>query len=61
MIFCHMVALAVFTGLRMTLSFENKRRDRRMHLDEGQDERNLEETAFRDMTDQENPNFRYVY
>lgn len=60
MIFCHVTQLAVYLALRMMLSRENKRRDRRMH-EEGQDERDLEQTAFRDMTDHENPNFRYVY
>lgn len=40
------------------LSMENKRRDRNSS---GQEQPDLDETAFSDMTDRENPNFRYVY
>lgn len=62
MIFCHLTQLAVYLALRTTLRVNNRRRDRWMH-NEGQarDARDLDETAFRDMTDVENPNFRYVY
>lgn len=60
MIFCHLTQLAVYLALRATLSRDNKRRKQRLQS-EGQEERDLEETAFRDMTDRENPNFRYVY
>lgn len=60
MIFCHLTQMAVYVAFRTTLSVENRRRDRLMR-NEGQEERDLEETAFRDMTDRENPNFRYVY
>lgn len=45
--------------LRTMLSMENKRRDRKM-AEEGK-ALDLDATAFGDMTDWENPNFRYVY
>lgn len=60
MIFCHLTQIAVYLVFRTTLSVENRRRDRTMR-NEGHEERDLEERAFRDMTDRENPNFRYVY
>lgn len=40
------------------LSLENKRRDR---ISGSQEQLDLDETAFSDMTDKQNPNFRYVY
>lgn len=40
------------------LSLENKRRDR---ISGSQEQPDLDETAFSDMTDKQNPNFRYVY
>ncbi|KAF3761701.1 hypothetical protein M406DRAFT_49661 [Cryphonectria parasitica EP155] len=68
MIFCHLTELAVILAFRCLLSWENKRRDRKMRTSTGSEEDeaprtqpNLDETAFRDMTDRENPNFRYVY
>lgn len=58
MIFCHLAEPAIVLVFRMILSSENKRRDRKSsstaHLE-------LDDTAFNDMTDWENPNFRYVY
>ena len=46
-------------SLRFYLSRENRRRDRLMgEVDTATD---LDSTAFGDMTDWENPNFRYVY
>lgn len=43
-------------------SRENKRRDRVQSLQEGGLEgRNLDATAFGDLTDRENLNFRYIY
>lgn len=58
MIFCHLFELVIVIAFRTMLSLENKRRDRRMGSTEHPD---LDETAFKDMTDRENPNFRYVY
>lgn len=60
MIFCHLAELAVLVTFLLMLSQENKRRDRKANS-QGQGNPNLDETAFRDMTDRENPNFRYVY
>lgn len=58
MIFCHLSELVIVLALRLMLSLENKRRDCRMG---STDQLDLDETAFQDMTDWENPNFRYVY
>lgn len=58
MIFCHLAELAVVLAFRFMLSWENKRRDRKMASLEQPD---ADQTAFKDMTDRENPNFRYVY
>lgn len=60
MIFCHLAELAVVFAFRFMLSQENRRRDRKMVRD-NQDQPDLDQTAFKDMTDWENPNFRYVY
>ncbi|EFW99123.1 major facilitator superfamily transporter allantoate [Grosmannia clavigera kw1407] len=43
--------------LRFALAAENRRRDRL----QGPERRNLDATAFEDLTDKENMNFRYVY
>lgn len=58
MIFCHLTELAVVFAFRFMLSWENKRRDRKTATREQPD---ADQTAFKDMTDRENPNFRYVY
>lgn len=58
MISCHLCELVIVLAFRLMLSLENKRRDREMSSTEQPD---LDETAFKDMTDWENPNFRYVY
>lgn len=60
MIFCHLTELVVIFAFRMLLSRENKRRDRKL-LDQSEEQPDLDQTAFKDMTDRENPNFRYVY
>lgn len=60
MIFCHLAELAVVVVFRMMLSRENTRRDRKM-LEQGEERPDVDQTAFQDMTDRENPNFRYVY
>lgn len=59
MIVSHIIAAVSIILFRFLVSRENHRRDRL--LAEAGIERNLEETAFADMTDRENPNFRYVY
>lgn len=59
MIVSHLIAAADIILFRILASRENQRRDRL--LAEAGVERNLNETAFADMTDRENPNFRYVY
>lgn len=51
MIVSHLIEVCLVITIRTILSIENKRRDK---LQEGQ-ERNLDETAFGDMTDRENP------
>lgn len=58
MIFCHLASVVLVLGFRTMLSMENKRRDNNMGVEEQPD---LDETAFSDITDRENPNFRYVY
>lgn len=60
MIFCHLTELAVVVVFRILLSWENKRRDRKL-LEQSEEQPDSDETAFKDMTDRENPNFRYVY
>ena len=54
--------------LRVLLSRENKRRDKLQGICESEDEevklereRERDRTAFSDMTDRENLNFRYIY
>jgi len=57
MIFSHLAEVILILILRVGLAAENRRRDK---LQAGQ-ERDLDATAFADMTDKENLNFRYVY
>ncbi|CAN8098274.1 unnamed protein product [Discula destructiva] len=61
MIFCHLAALATLLAFRTLLSWENKRRDRKQLLETDNEQPDLDQTASKDMTDRENPNFRYVY
>ncbi|ORY16399.1 allantoate permease [Clohesyomyces aquaticus] len=58
MIFCHLSEIALVLAFRLMLSSENKRRDRLMGE---RDLVDIDATAFGDMTDWENPNFRYFY
>lgn len=58
MIVSHFIEIALMLGLRTALAMENRRRDRVQA--EGQ-ELDLNDTAFSDLTDKENLNFRYVY
>lgn len=62
MIVSHLVEACIVIALRLMLSMENKRRDRIQSQQEGGLEgRDLDSTAFSDMTDRENLNFRYIY
>jgi len=62
MIVSHLIEACIVILLRILLSRENRRRDRYQSQQEGGLEgRDLEATAFSDMTDRENPNFRYIY
>lgn len=58
MIFCHLASVVLIFSFRIMLSMENRKRDR---LSDSQEQPDLDETAFSDMTDKQNPNFRYVY
>ncbi|KAF2196745.1 MFS allantoate transporter [Delitschia confertaspora ATCC 74209] len=59
MIFCHLAEVVLVIAFALILSRENKRRDRMR--EGGQAQLDIDETAFGDLTDRENPNFRYVY
>lgn len=62
MIVSHLIEVVVIIALRVLLSRENKRRDRiQSQLPGGLEGRDLDATAFSDMTDMENLNFRYIY
>ncbi|KAK5151718.1 hypothetical protein LTR16_004164 [Cryomyces antarcticus] len=62
MIVSHLIEVCVVLALRFLLSRENHRRDALQAAQEGGLEgRDLDATAFGDMTDKENPNFRYIY
>lgn len=57
MIICNIAEVVIILTLGILLARENKKRD---ELQKGV-ERDLDSTAFSDMTDRENINFRYVY
>jgi hypothetical protein len=62
MIVSHLIEAVIVLLLRFLLSRENKRRDRIQSQQAGGLEgRDLDATAFSDMTDRENINFRYIY
>lgn len=62
MIVSHLLEVCVIITLRVILSRENKRRDRvQSQQPGGLEGRDLDATAFSDMTDRENANFRYIY
>ena len=62
MIASHFIEIACALLLRFLLARENRRRDEMQKLqEEANDQRNLAETAFGDLTDKENLNFRYIY
>lgn len=58
MIFCHLASVVLIFCFRIMLSMENRKRNR---VSDSQEQPDLDETAFSDMTDRQNPNFRYVY
>lgn len=59
MIVSHLLEACIVIALRIMLSLENKRRDKIQSQQEGGLEgRDLDSTAFSDMTDRENLNFR---
>ena len=62
MIVSHLIEVVVILTLRVVLAKENKRRHAIQSAQEGGLEgRDLDATAFSDMTDRENLNFRYIY
>ncbi|KAL2031336.1 hypothetical protein VTO58DRAFT_106687 [Aureobasidium pullulans] len=62
MIVSHLAEVCIILLLRMLLSRENNRRDRiQSALPGGLEGRDLNATAFADLTDRENENFRYIY
>lgn len=62
MIVSHLIEVCVILALRLLLSRENKRRDRiQSEMPGGLEGRDMDATAFSDMTDRENLNFRYIY
>lgn len=58
MIVANFIEIALVLMLRIALALENRRRDR-VQAEQGR--RDLDETAFSDLTDKENLNFRYIY
>ncbi|THX84220.1 MFS general substrate transporter [Aureobasidium pullulans] len=62
MIVSHLAEVCIILLLRMLLSRENNHRDRiQSALPGGLEGRDLNATAFADLTDRENENFRYIY
>ncbi|KAL1851990.1 hypothetical protein VTK73DRAFT_9323 [Phialemonium thermophilum] len=61
MITSHLIEIATIVVMRFALQWENRRRDRLYGPVEDMDQREVMATAFGDLTDKENQNFRYVY
>ena len=62
MITSHLIEVVAILTLRLLLSRENRLRDQIQSQDDGGLEgRDLDATAFSDLTDRENLNFRYIY
>lgn len=68
MIVSHLIEICIVLTLRFLLKHENARRDRLQGVGkwaraeaDGAAERDLDATAFGDLTDKENLNFRYIY
>ncbi|KAJ5794661.1 Major facilitator superfamily domain general substrate transporter [Penicillium paradoxum] len=62
MIVSHLIEAALIIVLGLLLRWENKKRDRiQSQMEGGLEGRDLDATAFLDLTDRENLNFRYIY
>ncbi|KAI3317743.1 putative MFS allantoate transporter [Xylariaceae sp. AK1471] len=62
MIVSHLIEVALIITFWFTLRRENRRRDKlQAAMEGGLEGRDLDTTAFADMTDRENLNFRYIY
>ena len=62
MIVSHLIEAVLVLTLRFLLARENKRRDKiQSAMEGGLEGRDLDATAFGDLTDKENLNFRYIY
>ncbi|KAL4895996.1 major facilitator superfamily domain-containing protein [Aspergillus ambiguus] len=62
MIVSHLIEVVLIIALGLLLRWENKKRDRiQSQMEGGLEGRDLGATAFLDLTDRENLNFRYIY
>jgi len=62
MIVSHLLEVVIIISFYILMKAENKRRDKIQSAQEGGLEgRDLDATAFGDLTDRENMNFRYIY
>ncbi|KAK9593946.1 hypothetical protein V6Z93_005403 [Aspergillus fumigatus] len=62
MIVSHLIEVVLISTLGLLLRWENKKRDRiQSQMQGGLEGRDLGSTAFLDLTDRENLNFRYIY
>ncbi|KAL1974725.1 hypothetical protein VTN31DRAFT_4929 [Thermomyces dupontii] len=62
MIVSHLIEAFLITTLGLLLRWENKKRDKiQSQMEGGLEGRDLDATAFLDLTDRENLNFRYIY
>ncbi|KAJ6007550.1 Major facilitator superfamily domain general substrate transporter [Penicillium herquei] len=62
MIVCHLIEACLIVTLGFLLRWENEKRDRiQSAMEGGLEGRDLDATAFLDLTDRENLNFRYIY
>jgi predicted MFS family arabinose efflux permease len=62
MIVSHLIEVVLISALGLLLRWENKKRDRiQSQMQGGLEGRDLDSTAFLDLTDRENLNFRYIY
>ncbi|KAJ5494944.1 MFS allantoate transporter [Penicillium diatomitis] len=62
MIVAHLIEVVLVSALGLLLRWENHKRDRiQSQMPGGLEGRDLDATAFLDLTDRENLNFRYIY
>lgn len=66
MVVANLIEIGLIILLAIGLAWENRIRDRQQHTSNGEDldytrQLELDRTAFSDLTDKENRNFRYVY